>query len=60
MLLINKLTAPGTIKRIELHPDTVRITMQDGTERVYRDNEPYYRTLSDPGHLDAMNNMERE
>lgn len=53
MILLNKLAKPGDIRRIELRPDTVRVVLQDGTERLYRDNEPRYRDQSDSGHLDA-------
>jgi len=60
MLLINKLTKPGGIKRIELHPDTVRIVLRDGTERIYTDNELRYRDQSDYGYLDAMANMRKQ
>ena len=35
MLLINRLTEPGGVKRLELHTDTVRVVLRDGTERVY-------------------------
>ena len=43
MLLINRLTKPGDIKRIELHPDTVRIVLRDGVERIYK-GEPVQQT----------------
>ena len=59
VLLINKLTEPGDIKRIELRPDTVRVVLRDGTERVYTDNEPRYREQADPGYLDAMADAQR-
>ena len=36
MLLINKLSDPGGIRRLELKPDTVRVVLRDGTERLYR------------------------
>ena len=35
MLITNRLTAPGGIKRVELYPDTVRVVLSDGTEKVY-------------------------
>lgn len=38
MLLINKLTAPGGIRRVDLRPDTVRVVLYDGTERLYTNN----------------------
>ena len=42
MLLINKLTKPGGIKRVELHPDTVQIVLSDGTELIYKGNKTRY------------------
>ena len=39
MVLVNKLTAPGGIKRIELRPDVVRVVLQDGTEVLYVNKE---------------------
>jgi len=35
MRVINKLTKPGDIRRVDLMPDTVRIQTSDGKERVY-------------------------
>ena len=35
MLVINKLTAPGGIKRIEIHPDTVRVVSLEGMDAIY-------------------------
>ncbi len=35
MLLINKLTVPGGIKRVELKPTTVRVVLRDGSEKFY-------------------------
>ena len=35
MLLVNKLTSPGGIRRLELWPDRVKITLSDRTEKVY-------------------------
>lgn len=35
MLVINKITAPGNIKRIEIRPESVRVTLADGTEQIY-------------------------
>ncbi len=40
MLLINKLTEPGGIKRVELRPSSILIVLRDGTERVYTNNQP--------------------
>ena len=54
MLLINKLTAPGTIKRIELRPDIVRVVFTNGTERIYHDKESGYKDMADYGYLDAI------
>jgi len=36
MIVINKLTKPGDVRRVDLTPDTVRILTSDGQERVYR------------------------
>lgn len=36
MLLLNKLTEPGNIKRIELNPDTIHIETADGKNLLYR------------------------
>lgn len=36
MLVNNKLTKPGDIRRIDLHPDTVRITIRSGQDRLYK------------------------
>ena len=60
MLLINRLTKPGGIKRIELRPDIVRIFLQDGTERIYIDNRPRHIEQADYGHLDAVADMTKE
>ena len=35
MLLVNKLTEPGGIRRLELWPDRVIIILSDRTEREY-------------------------
>lgn len=60
MLLINNLTKPGNIKRIELHPDTVRIILQDGTERVYHDNEPRFRDQTSYDYADSVADTRRD
>ena len=36
MRVVNKLTKPGGIRRVDLTPDTVRIQTSDGQERVYK------------------------
>jgi len=36
MRLVNRVTKPGNIKRIDLALDSVRIEMVDGQERWYR------------------------
>ncbi len=36
MRIVNKLTKPGDIRRVDLAPDTVRILTSDGQDRVYR------------------------
>ncbi len=38
MLVINKLTAPGGIKRMDIRPNTVHIILRDGTEMLYTNN----------------------
>lgn len=38
MLIINKLTVAGGIKRVELYPDTVRVILSNGVEKVYTDS----------------------
>jgi hypothetical protein len=37
MLIVNKLTEPGGIKRIELHPNTIRVVLKNGTEQIYKE-----------------------
>jgi len=39
MLLINKLTDPGGVRRVELRLDTIRVVLKDGTERFYVNRE---------------------
>jgi len=39
MILVNKLVAPGEIRRIELRPNIVRVVLQDGTEILYTNKE---------------------
>ena len=60
MRVVNNLTKPGDIRRVDLTPDFVRVVFHDNTEKVYRDNEPLYRDQSDPGCLDAMSDMRRD
>ena len=36
MLLVNKLTEPGAIKKISLYPDVVRVEIRDGKDLTYR------------------------
>jgi len=36
MRVVNKLTKPGDIRRVDLMPDTVRIQTRDGQDRIYR------------------------
>lgn len=36
MRVVNKLAAPGDIRRIDLNPDTIRVVMSNGQERYYR------------------------
>ena len=38
MLVINKLTAPGGIKRMDIHPNNICIILRDGTELLYTNN----------------------
>ena len=60
MRVVNKLTKPGDIRRVDLAPDFVRIVFSDDTEKIYRNNEPRYREQADPGYLDAMADMRRD
>ena len=53
MLVVNKLTCPGGVKRVELRPDMVRVILRDGTEKVYINNRDGEISLADPGALDA-------
>ncbi len=47
MLLINRLTAPGGIRRLELYPETVRVVTADGGDVLYRlDNTHNAATLN--------------
>ena len=59
MRIINKLTKPGDIRRVDLTPDTVRVVFTDGTEKVYHDNEPRYKDQASYGYLDAMSDIGR-
>lgn len=36
MRVVNKLTKPGGIRRVDLTPNIVRIQTSDGQERLYR------------------------
>ena len=36
MRVVNNLTKPGDIRRVDLTPDIVRIQTSDGQERLYR------------------------
>ena len=36
MLLINNLTAPGGIRRVELRPETIKVIIHNGGERLYK------------------------
>lgn len=36
MRVINKLTKPGGIRRVDINPDTVRVSTSGGQDRVYR------------------------
>ncbi len=60
MRIVNKLTRPGDIRRVDLTPDTVRVVFTDGTEKIYHDNDPRYRDQADLGYLDAMADMRRD
>lgn len=60
MRVVNNLAKPGDIRRVDLTPDTVRVVLADGTERIYTNNEPRYRDQTDPGYLDAMADMRRD
>jgi len=41
MRVVNKLTKPGDIRRVDLMPDTVRVQMADGRDRIYRLTSEY-------------------
>jgi hypothetical protein len=60
MRVVNNLTKPGDIRRVDLTADTVRVVLADGTERLYANNEPRYRDQADPGYQDAMADMRRD
>ncbi len=47
MLVINKLTAPGGIKRMDIHPNTIYVILRDGTEILYTNNRE--KEISDNG-----------
>ena len=53
MLLINRITAPGGIKRVELRHNTVRVVLQDGTEKTYTNSRGGEVDSADYGALDA-------
>lgn len=36
MRVVNNLTKPGGIRRVDLNPDTVQIHLHDGQARVYK------------------------
>ncbi len=36
MRVVNNLTNPGDIRRVDLAPDTIRIQISGGQERIYR------------------------
>lgn len=54
MRVVNNLTKPGDIRRVDMNPDTVRVVFSNGTEKVYRDVCPVHQEQSDPCYLDAM------
>lgn len=60
MLVNNRLTKPGEIRRIDLTPDNIRITMRDGTERVYTGNRTREINQADYNALDAVADMRRD
>jgi len=60
MRVINNLTKPGDIRRVDLSPDKVRVVFHDNTEKIYTNNEPRYRDQADPGYLDAMADMRKD
>lgn len=60
MLVVNRLTVPGNIRRVELSPDTVRIVLSDGTEKVYVCGRSREINLADPGALDAVADQREE
>ena len=36
MRVVNNLTKPGDIRRVDLNPDIVRIQTHDGQDRIYK------------------------
>jgi len=36
MIVINKLTKPGGIRRIDILPGTVRVVTYDGQDKIYK------------------------
>jgi len=50
MRVVNKLTKPGDIRRVDLTPDIVRIETSDGRDRVYR----LVSTVGDNGSQEAQ------
>ena len=53
MIVNNRLTEPGDIRRVDISPDTVRIVLYDRTERVYTNNAHREIEQADFGALDA-------
>ena len=60
MRVVNKLTNPGGIRRVDLTPDIVRIVLSNGTEKIYYNDEPRYRDQADYGCLDALASTREE
>ena len=47
MRVVNRLTKPGDIRRVDLNSDTVRVVFTDGTEKVYH-NLQLDQVVSEP------------
>ena len=60
MRIVNNLTKLGNIRHIELTPDTIRVVLRDGTERVYTENRSREINQADYGALDAAADMRRD
>ena len=37
MLVVNKITEPGGIKKIEMYPNTITVVFRNGIEKIYKE-----------------------